>query len=87
MHWHNSPSDQRLTIERIGRQSVPIVIAGVEGDSVFQAQFPDVAEYIRQRYVEAARSTFKGERVWRVLVDPRRTPVGTDAELGLPCYR
>ena len=83
--WHASAADQELTVQRIGHQSVPIVLEGPR-PAPFNSSFPRVASYIGERYVEAARSTFGGEDMWRVLVDAKRTPTSVDPELGLPCF-
>ena len=83
--WHASLPEQRLTIERLQRQSAPIALIG-DLDS-FHRGFPFVAEYVRTRYVEVAYSAFNGDSPWHVLVDNHREPVGTDPALGLPCYR
>jgi hypothetical protein len=95
--WQNSPADQRLMVERLKRQRVPIVLSlpydpGRGEDQDKQAKtlplaFPLVAEYLQGRYTVAAESAFGGSRVFRVLVDSRLTPTGTFEALGLPCYR
>ena len=85
--WHTSKADQQLTIERLDRESVPIVIMGVRPKPGFHLNFPDVAVYVSAHYVQVAESAFGGRQPWRVLVDTRRKPVGIDATLGLPCYR
>lgn len=81
--WHSSPEDQQLTVERLARQRVPIVIDSVE--SAYEEYFPIVATYMRERFVEAvSTSALEG---YRVLVDRQLTPTGTYEPLGLPCYR
>ena len=82
--WHNSPDDQRLTIERLERQRVPIVIEKDDWD--YENYFPLVADYIHHRYrvVPIEGDTISG---FRVLVDTRLTPAGVYEPLGAPCYR
>jgi hypothetical protein len=95
--WQDSPADQRLMIERLERQRVPVVLSlpydprkGDDQDKqakVLPLAFPLVDEYLRRRYSVAAESAFGEGRVFRVLVDARLTPTGTYEPLGLPCYR
>jgi hypothetical protein len=82
--WHNSPEDQRLTIARLDRQRVPIVIEKI--DYEYHHYFPLVADYIHERYREVP---IQGDIVqgFRVLVDSRLTATGTYEPLGAPCYR
>jgi hypothetical protein len=95
--WHDSEADQHLTVERLERQRVPVVLTLAYDPDAVVAQddqagvlprgFPFVYEYLQTRYTVAAESAFGGDRVYRVLVDPRLTQTGTYAPLGLPCYR
>jgi hypothetical protein len=82
--WHNSPDDQRLTIERLEHQRVPIVIEKDDWD--YENYFPLVADYIHQRYrvVPIEGDTIQG---FRVLVDTHLTSTGVYEPLGAPCYR
>lgn len=85
--WLSSDDDQRLTVDRLGLQQVPIVIASVESIRSFEDRYRIVSRYINDRYVQAAESEF-GERgsTYRVLVDKSRVPSGFYAPLALPCY-
>ena len=83
--WHDSPADQQLTVERLRHQSIPIVLLGLN-EKTFVRRFSAVSEHVNTTYQQVAASTFGGNEPWRVLVDPRRQPVGMDPELGLPCY-
>ena len=86
--WHASVADQRLTLERMQRQSVPIIL--VRGDRVetFRQGFPLIYDYVQTRYSLAAASTFGATPPpLLVFVDTRLDPVGVHPDLGLPCYR
>jgi len=83
--WHASLPEQRVTIERLERQKVPIALILDLGS--FQRGFSYVADYIHTWYTEVAYSTFDEDAWWHVLVDRRLNPVGVDPTLGLPCYR
>ena len=85
--WHASAFDQQLTVSRLERQQVPIVLADAERDHVFRRHFSIVHEYVYQHYAVAADSAFGGSQIIRVLVERQRTPVRTYRPLNLPCYR
>jgi len=82
--WHSSPADQRLTIEWLARQRVPIVLE--RNDFEYEQYFPLLADYVRNRYrqVPISADLVGG---FRVLVDPSVTSNGTYEPLGAPCYR
>jgi hypothetical protein len=82
--WNASPEDQRLTVERLDRQRVPIVLESVEGE--YRQYFPIVAEYVHGRYREVPIRAGTAPD-YRVLVDTRLMPSGTYEPLGTPCYR
>ena len=64
--WHNSPEDQRLTIERLERQRVPIVIE--KDDWEYKTTFP---LSLNISTTDTERSSSEGDTVsgFRVLVD------------------
>jgi hypothetical protein len=83
-----SPRDQQEMLDRLGRQSVPIVIDWT-GREHSAHRFVQVDSYLREHYLLARESTFtdagRGD-VYRVLVDGRATPSSTYEPLSLPCY-
>ena len=85
--WHSSVADQRLTIERMQRQSVPIILGRRIDEEVLKQEFPLIYDYIQTRYRLAAESTFGGERTFLVFVDAQLAPVAEHPGLGTPCYR
>ena len=85
--WHGSVADQRLTIERMQRQSVPMILGRRDQEEVFRGAFPLVYDYIQTRYRLAAESSFGEEQSLLVFVDTRLDPAGEHPDLGLPCYR
>ena len=78
---------QRLTLERLRRQSVPIILLDTE-DSLrsFYRSFPIVTAYIDQEYRQAGMHTFDGRFGLTLYVRKDRAPSGTWAPLGWPCY-
>jgi hypothetical protein len=82
--WYSSPADQRLTIERMAHQQVPVVLEDADAD--YRVYFSDVYDYVHQRYTEVQRTSDAIAGV-RVLIDRRLKPTGTYESLGLPCYR
>jgi hypothetical protein len=83
-NWHASPEDQRLTIERLESQRVPLILE--RDDQDYEPRFPLVHAWVEAHYdnVPIAAPRMRG---YRVLVDRRRTPTGTYEPLDLPCYR
>jgi hypothetical protein len=94
--WHSSAADQALTIHRMQRQRVPVVLINASAERQFHKSFPSVYDYVQQHYREAARSTFGGDREYAVLVDRRLQPTGVYEPVAghpvedagkLPCFR
>ena len=85
--WHASVADQRLTLARMQRQSVPIILGRRDQDDEFREGFPLIYDYINTRYRLAAESTFGGNQAFLVFVDARLAPDSEHPALGLPCYR
>jgi hypothetical protein len=78
---------QRLTLARLRRQSVPIILLD-SGDSLrsFRRSFPIVTAYIDEAYREAGTHTFDGRFALTLYAKTDRTPTGTWEPLGWPCY-
>jgi hypothetical protein len=78
---------QRLTLERLRRQSVPIILLDTE-DSLrsFYRSFPIITAYIDQEYRPAGMHTFDGRFGLTLYVRKDRMPNGTWQPLGWPCY-
>ena len=85
--WHESSDDQRLTIERLKRQRVPIVLINVATEAEVQGSFPLVLQFVRGNYREAARGTFGGRDEYAIYVQRELASRGTYPSFGLPCYR
>ena len=85
--WLSFESDQRLTVDRLRRQSVPIVIVRVDSFDLFAQQYSIVSRYLAARYDQVAESTFGDNgSAYRVLVDSKRAPRRVYQPLSLPCY-
>ena len=82
--WHASVADQHLTVQRMTRERVPLVLVSADTDN--RVYFPIVADYIRAHYREAIPTSSYIDG-YRVFVDTRLLPTGTYKPLGLPCYR
>ncbi len=83
--WHETEAEQRLTIERLSHQSVPLVFVG-DNQAAFTRRFSMVARYIQSRYMEVPFA-LGGDQQWRVFVERARPVAGIDSELQLPCFR
>jgi len=78
---------QRLTLERLRRQSVPLILLDT-GSSLadFRTSFELVTAYIDDRYRLAGTHVFDGRFGVSLFVRKDLTPRGTWAPLGWPCY-
>ena len=86
-NWHSSVADQRLTVERLNRQRVPIAIAPVEGEPAIRKAFPIVLDHVGRHYRHVRRGNFGSALEYDVLGRRNIEPVGTYELLDLPCYR
>ena len=79
---HRSPRAQRLTVDRLQRQSVPLALlhGGVD------AHPPLVAEHFRTWYRPVTTIHPAAVRNLTVMVDRRRVPSGRYAPLDAPCF-
>ena len=78
---HSSLRDQRMTIDRLERQSVPIAL--IKRDL---AQAPFVDAYLRQRYRLVPHIDPETTEGLRLFVERRRAPTGVYTPLNTPCY-
>ena len=83
--WHDSIADQRLTLERMQRQSVPVILS--RPGELSRQVFPLVNDHVRTRYRLVAESTFGGDETYQVFVDKQLEPDGEHPHLELPCYQ
>ena len=56
--WLSFPDDQRLTVDRLRSQSVPIVIADAGSFDLFARDYAIVNRYLAERYELVAESPF-----------------------------
>ena len=86
--FYKSDFDQRRALERLERQSVPIVLANYEVfDEAFVTDYPLLWDYVSARYDRAGIISVDDEPRYIVFADITRSPSGTDDALGLPCFR
>jgi hypothetical protein len=85
--FFTSTAAQELTVSRLQRQSVPIVLLEA-GESLegFRKSFPIVTAYLDRTYRVAGTKEFDGRFGTTLLVRRDREPAGTYAPLGWPCY-
>ena len=83
-----SDVDQRLAVQRLQEQSVPIVLAeSSEFEEGFVSDYPLVAHYITEHYREAGVMKIDDEPRFLVFVERNREPVRNDPASGFPCFR
>ncbi|HET9271346.1 MAG TPA: hypothetical protein VFO31_24385 [Vicinamibacterales bacterium] len=78
---------QRLTVARLERQSVPIILFEADREfENFRKSFPLVMAYVDAHYHAAGAHVFDGRFGTTLYVRNGVTPTGTWAPLGWPCY-
>ena len=80
-------ADQRLVLQRLARQSVPIVLGPFDYDAQIVKNYPLLAQHIATRYHEVGMIDYEGQPWVRVFVENDRPPTRTDPVLGFPCFR
>jgi len=79
--------DQRLVLQRLAHQSVPIILAAYDYDKEILRNYPLLAQHIASRYHQVGVIDYEGEPWVRVFVENGRTPTRTDPVSGFPCFR
>jgi hypothetical protein len=84
--FFRSERAQRQTLERLQRQSVPVVVTAADYEREIAANYPLVAAYIAEHYREVGLVRAEGAPYARVFVESSRAVSGVDAVLGYPCF-
>jgi hypothetical protein len=86
--FFDTRADQELTIARLQRQSVPIVIGPRREELAdFAANLPLVADYLSREYVNLGDRDLGRNMVVELFVRRGARVVGTYAPLSFPCFR
>jgi hypothetical protein len=86
--FYNTETHQRLTIERLERQSVPIVIMPPEREREgFRRSFPILDDYLRTRFQEAGAIDLGEDQMLQLLVERARPASGRFEPFGWPCFK
>jgi hypothetical protein len=82
-------ADQRRMLERLGRQSVPVVVTEAEDTYLedLAPEFPMVHEYLMASYMTAGELPGVHGNSMRLLVARDRVATRTYSTTGLPCFR
>ena len=70
--WLSFPGDQRLTVNRLRSQSVPIVIANVDSFDQFAMDYSIVNQYLAERYQSVVKPRVAPRSAMRPLSKARR---------------
>jgi hypothetical protein len=86
--FFNTREAQLLTLERLRRQSVPLVLLESGREYVnFRRSFPLVTAYLDEHYALAGTRLFDGRFDIQLFVRKDMTPRGSYAALGWPCFQ
>jgi hypothetical protein len=85
--FFGSDAAQRLTVSRLQRQSVPLILLDADDSyEEFRTSFPLVTAYIDRRYAVAGTRVLDGRHGLTLLVSRDREPAGTFEAFGWPCF-
>jgi len=82
-----SDADQRLALQRLARQSVPIAFTAFDYGHEIVKNYPLLDRHLASRYHEVGVIDFDGEPWLRVFVENDRVPASIDRPTGFPCFR
>ncbi|MGE0443857.1 MAG: hypothetical protein AB7P99_01415 [Vicinamibacterales bacterium] len=86
--FYDTPAEQEVTVQRLRRQSVPVVIGPPSsGRETFTREFPIVADYLYGEYESAGDRDIGGGLSFALLVRRGLAPAGVYEPLGLPCFQ
>jgi hypothetical protein len=83
---YTSEGFQRRALDRLARESVPVVLADPEELEHLEDLYPLVAAHLGRRYLDVGTIEVDDEPRFRVFVDRARRSVRVDPDLGLPCF-
>jgi hypothetical protein len=85
--FFTSEDMQRLTVERLRRQSVPVALLGPGEDlGGFRSSFPIIVAYLDQYYMSAGERTIDGRDPVQLFVRRDGVPTGRYEPLDWPCF-
>ena len=83
--YYSAAGEQELTIARLERERVPLVVLPDPGD--FREGFPLLASYLDASFSPAGQLELPGDRRAAILTTRRLPPTGTDTVTGWSCFR
>jgi hypothetical protein len=84
--FYHSDADQRLTLERMTRQSVPFVVLPLDDQDAFARSFPRVLAHVTAAYDVMTDIPVDGLKGVRIMIERARPRMGTDRVTGWPCF-
>ena len=85
--FFDTEAEQLKTLERLRRQSVPLVMFDDGQIPGFRESFPLITSYLDERYVSAGSRPLDGRTTITLLVEKGRQPQRTWEPLDWPCFR
>lgn len=86
--FFTSPEAQVVTLERLGRQSVPVALLEMDDEYVnFRKSFPAIAAYLDREYAPAGSRVFDARFGVQLLARKDLIPTRRDRLLDWPCFR
>jgi hypothetical protein len=82
-----SPRTDGVALARLRRQRATFALTTSDSAPEFNGGFPQVADYVRRRYVLLTSVRAAENYDVRIMVDGSAQAIGTDAETGWPCFQ
>ena len=84
--FYHSDADQRLTLERMKRESVPFVVLPLDDQDAFARSFPHILAHLTAAYDVLTDIPVDGLKGVRILVERARPRIAIDVPTGWPCF-
>jgi hypothetical protein len=84
--YPSSDERERLVLERLGRQVVPLAVLDSDFTTEFERRFPHVAAHVRARYRQVADIEVRDDLHVRILANTGLASSARDTETGFPCF-
>lgn len=84
--YPSGPERERLVLDRLSRQVVPLAILSSDFSTEFDQRFPQVAAHVRARYRQVSDIEVRDDLHLRILADTTLSTSARDPETGFPCF-
>jgi len=84
--YPSSDARERVVLDRLGHETVPLAILGSDFTTEFEQRFPQVAAHVREHYRQVSDVQIRDDLHLLILADTRLSAPMPDSETGFPCF-